>query len=67
MTNRINPKPMYLNGGKLAVTQPHINGWIVSWNPDDELFYIERRDGTTYARIKDWRNVCTKCNTNTAQ
>jgi hypothetical protein len=30
-----------------AVEQPPINGWAISWNPDDSHWYVTAPDGET--------------------
>ncbi len=38
--------------------QERINGWYISWNPDDERFYVcKRNDGIPIATFKEWRNT----------
>jgi hypothetical protein len=50
-----------MNGNEPAVIQPSINGWTISWNPDDNRWYVqsgddvratfrERRNAVQYAR-----------------
>lgn len=36
-------KPARTPSGELAVSQPDVNGWDVSYNPDDARWYIARR------------------------
>lgn len=41
-----------MDGATPAIYQGKINGWMITWNPDDNRFYVERADhtpGATYA------------------
>ena len=42
-------------GEEPAVTQAVVNGWQLSWNPDDGRWYAER--GDEWLSRKDWRNI----------
>jgi hypothetical protein len=48
-----------MNGCEPAVDQPDVNGWAISWNPDDGRWYIERPNvrGPAVATFKDRRNA----------
>jgi hypothetical protein len=30
-----------MNGSEPAIVQPCVNGWSISWNPDDGRWYVE--------------------------
>ena len=45
------------------VDQGIVHGWQVSWNPDDDRFYVERADGTAAATFKAFRNAVQYCRT----
>lgn len=45
------------NGPEPAVTQAAVNGWQLSWNPDDKRWYVERPDVTAAAAFKEFRNA----------
>lgn len=51
--------------GVPVVNQGDVHGWAVSWNPDDNRFYVHApdEDSTTRAVFKDWRNVIQYCRT----
>ena len=34
--------PKTLADGRLAVSQPSVNGWDISYNPDDARWYVAR-------------------------
>ena len=55
------PKPQYIRENMLDVNQPHVRGWKVSYNPDDDKFYVHELYGEVRAVIADWRNVCQWC------
>lgn len=42
--------------GEPAVIQDPINGFELSWNPDDARFYVEKA-GETKATFNAWRNA----------
>jgi hypothetical protein len=46
-TNRIEPE----------VDQGIVNGWHLSWNPDDGRFYVGDEDGVGVATFKQWNNA----------
>jgi len=41
------------------VNQGTINGWHLSWNPDDNRFYVSENEGGSLvkATFKDWKNA----------
>lgn len=45
--------------GEPIVDQGRINGWLVSWNPDDDRFYAEK--GSKVRTFKEWRNTVYYC------
>jgi hypothetical protein len=49
--------------GSIAVHQGLVHGWEVSFNPDDDKFYIHSPlpDNPTVAKRKDWDNVVLWC------
>ena len=55
----MNRKPirMEMNGTEPMVRQPMLNEWVMSWNPDDDLFYIETPAGIVRKKFKHWRNA----------
>ena len=55
----MNRKPIRLemHGDEPMVRQPRLNGWVMSWNPDDDLFYIETPAGIVRKKFKHWRNA----------
>ena len=46
-----------MNGNEPAVIQPSVNGWQMSWNPDDGRWYVEDRNDVAVATFKDRRNA----------
>jgi len=49
-----------MNGAEPAVVQPSVNGWAISWNPDDGRWYVEVPGApwTAVATFKDRRKAC---------
>lgn len=46
------------SGLEPAVNQGVECGWYMSWNPDDNRFYVSPHADSTEARVfKDWRNA----------
>lgn len=43
--------------GGVAVDQGLVHGWSISYNPDDDRFYVERKDGIAAATFKRWSNA----------
>lgn len=42
----------------IAVDQGIKNGWFMSWNPDDNRFYVSKnRDASDARTFKEWRNA----------
>ena len=39
------------------VRQENLNGWFLSWNPDDRRFYVGGSTGVAKATFRDWRNA----------
>ncbi len=58
MSSKIKTGPT-MNGSEPAINQPAVNGWAISWNPDDDRWYVERPDalGVAVATFKDRRNA----------
>ena len=47
-----------LPSGEPDVTQTPINGWDISYNPDDNMFHVANpRTLETFARYSDMRNA----------
>lgn len=48
-----------MNGTEPSVVQPCVNGWPISWNPDDGRWYVEAPDTpvVAVATFKDRRNA----------
>jgi hypothetical protein len=46
-----------MNGNEPAITQPPMNGWDISWNPDDNRWYVCGNDAVTVATFKERRNA----------
>lgn len=47
-----------MQNGLPTVSQPSVNGWIISWNPDDERWYINHpKTHETIANFKERRNA----------
>jgi len=48
-----------MNGTEPAIVQPCVNGWPISWNPDDGRWYVEvpGASGIAVATFKDRRNA----------
>ena len=44
-----------LNGPE--VDQGIVNGWHLSWNPDNERFYFGDENGVGVATFKEWHNA----------
>lgn len=77
MSNQIYPKPLRfaVNGseGSYTVEQPVVGGWIISYNPDNDRFYVHKptEDGkhgadmvATYQANKvGWSNLLQYCRT----
>lgn len=51
--------------GELAIEQLSVNGWPITWNPDDSRFHVERLDRTSAAAFKELRNARTYARTHT--
>lgn len=51
--------------GNVDVEQGLVHNWPVSYNPDDERFYVERSDKTAVATFKEFRNAVRYCKTHT--
>lgn len=45
------------SNGEPCVNQHRVNGWNITWNPDDTRFYLERGDWRTGATFKELRNA----------
>jgi glutamate/tyrosine decarboxylase-like PLP-dependent enzyme len=43
--------------GLVAVEQTPVNGWAISFNPDDDRFYVHNADGSTAATFTALRNA----------
>lgn len=44
--------------GSTSVEQHEINGWTITWNPDDRRFYVSRgTDGVATATFSRWSNA----------
>ena len=43
------------NGDEPAVSQGVLNGWRLSWNPDDDRYYGTK--GDRCVSFKDWSNL----------
>jgi hypothetical protein len=58
-------RPTTHENGLLAVDQGEIHGWPVSFNPDDDRFYVHEKnqDADTRATFKDYRNAVQYCRT----
>lgn len=56
-----------MSGGEPMVNQGTRHGWTVSWNPDDERYYVSRTDGTTAATFAGWANAMYYCKTHRAE
>jgi len=52
---RSTPKTLNMNNDEPCVDQGTLNGWHMSWNPDDGRYYVE--DATGARTFKDWRNA----------
>jgi hypothetical protein len=39
------------------VDQGIVNGWYLSWNPDDGRFYVGDEYGIATATFKEWKNA----------
>lgn len=47
-----------MNGNEPQVTQPSVNGWDISWNPDDSRWYVCRPgDPAAVGTFKERRNA----------
>lgn len=47
-----------MNKEEFAVIQPPVNDWNISWNPDDDRWYVEHPiTGESVSNFKDRRNV----------
>lgn len=47
-----------LNDAEPAVSQPRVNGWNISWNPDDQRWYVcAADDGIAAATFRERRNA----------
>ena len=57
ITKHGNGHRLVWNGNEPAVIQNPLNGWNMSWNPDDGRYYMEYPDGTAAGTFKDWRNA----------
>jgi len=53
--------------GEIEIDQGRIYNWPVSWNPDDERFYIERADKTARATFKRFSNLVQWCKKHQAE
>lgn len=45
-----------MNGDEPAVIQPSVNGWAISWNPDDDRWYVSHMNDTR-ATFKERQNA----------
>ena len=46
------------NDAEPCVDQGIVNGWNMSYNPDDNRFYVSPNEDSTDARtFKEWRNA----------
>lgn len=41
--------------GEPCIDQHEINGWCITWNPDDARYYVQRGEAT--ATFKEFRNA----------
>ncbi len=48
-----------MNGNEPSILQPSVNGWQMSWNPDDGRWYVEypNANGVAIATFKERRNA----------
>lgn len=54
------------HNGEPTVDQGRINDWYMSWNPDDNRFYVSHNDfGIAAARFKRWSNAVYYARTHT--
>ena len=51
-----------MHGTEPAINQGTLNGFDLSYNPDDERFYIVR-DDETLATFRHWHNATRYCRT----
>lgn len=45
-----------IHAGQPAITQAVINGWQLTWNPDDKRYYLEAGE-RKQPNFKDYRNA----------
>ena len=50
--------------GEPAVEQAPVHGHDVSYNPDDERYYVHHADGETRATFNGWANTVQFCRLN---
>lgn len=55
-----------LNGREPDVEQGMVNGFGLSWNPDDERFYVVRGEDTV-ATFREFRNAVRYARTHSAE
>jgi hypothetical protein len=44
-------------GGEPAIVQPSVNGWHITWNPDDGRWYVSARPDGVGPSFKERRNA----------
>jgi hypothetical protein len=49
-----------MNGAEPCVEQRTVNGYNISWNPDDERFYVYKGEDCV-THYKDMRNAVSYC------
>jgi hypothetical protein len=48
------------------VDQGYVNGWFMSYNPDDNRFYVSQHPNSDHARtFREWRNAVRYARTHT--
>lgn len=58
LTNHSKPHRRRMNGEEPMVRQNPLNGWLLSWNPDDNRYYVTHPEtDDTVATFKDWDNT----------
>ena len=45
------------NGDTPAINQGVVHGWYLSWNPDDDRFYVGAANGLATATFSELRNA----------
>lgn len=53
---------MKTENGKPAIEQQQVGHMILSYNPDDEKFYLSDVDHNVYMTGKSWRNIVARAN-----